>query len=108
MNWIIITALLIVVFFVVFKYKEARSRIGLLTALIVILIVGVSFWWVYSSHNLTLNSFDDFVETGKVYFSWLGGIFGNAKTLTTYAIRQNWSMDSKIGEVNKTGSVGGK
>lgn len=93
MNWILI-GILVVVLFLIIKFREGKHKFSFVIILLVLLFLGISFWNVYSVHKLNLTTFDGTVNAGKVYFSWLGGLFSNTKAITTYAIKQNWSFQN--------------
>lgn len=88
-SWLII-ALVVVVLFLILKYREIRHKLSFIVILVLLLVLGVTFWNVYSTNHLKLDSFDGVTRAGKVYFSWLGSVFGNLKGLTAYAIKQDW------------------
>lgn len=91
MNWLLI-ALLVIVVFLFLKYRELRHKLSFIVILILFLLLGLSFWNVYSTNHVDLGTFDGVVKAGKLYFSWLGGVLGNAKTLTAYAVKQDWGI----------------
>lgn len=108
MNFFIISFVVIAIV-IIFLYKKIKQGVGLLIFLLFILVLVVSFWSVYSSNDLSLNNFGDFVNAGKVYFNWVAGVFGNTKSLAGYAIKQNWStpLNSVKGLINATNLSGG-
>jgi hypothetical protein len=101
MNWILI-GLLVVAVFLFLKYRELKHKFSFVAILILLLLLGSSFWNVHQSNSLNLGSFDGFVKAGKIYFTWLGGVFGNAKTLTAYAVKQDWGIGNSGGDVAST------
>ena len=38
----------------------------------------------------------DDVDAGKIYFSWLGSVFFNLKTITTHAVKMDWGDNSSL------------
>ena len=92
-NWIIV-ALVIVLAFVVFKFKEMRHRFGLITIIVILLLATFSFSVVSSKNNVDLSTFDGLVTAGKIYFSWIGGAFSNLKSISGFAVKQDWSANS--------------
>jgi hypothetical protein len=89
MNWILII-LAVLAIFLVLKFKEIRHKLGFVVVLLFLLFLSLSFWNVYNTHNIDISTFNGFVDAGKAYFSWLGGVIGNTKAVTTYAIKQDW------------------
>lgn len=104
MNWVLIAAAVILVL-IILKFKEIRHKFGFLIILFILLFLGLSFWNVYQANNLDLKTFDGFVTSGKVYFSWLGSLLSNTKALTTYAVKQDWKInDYGLDKINASGS----
>ena len=64
--------------------------------LFLLLFLGLTFWNVYKTHDLDLSTFDGMTKAGKVYFSWLGSLLSNTKAVTTYAIKQDWNVNTNI------------
>jgi len=94
MNWILIGIAVIAVFLII-KYRELRHKFSFIAILLLLLFLGLSFWHVYSVNKLDISTFDGFTKAGKVYFTWLGGVFSNTKALSTYAVRQlDWGIKS--------------
>jgi hypothetical protein len=101
---------LIVLVFLFLKYREIRHKLSFVVILFLLLLLGLSFWNVYSTNKLDLGTFDGFVNAGKVYFNWIGGVLGNAKVLTTYAVKQDWGISPNVPLPNlslKSNSTGG-
>jgi len=90
-NWILI-AILVVVIFLLLKFKEIRHKLGFIVILFFLLFLGLSFWNVYKANDLDLNTFDGVMTAGKLYFSWLGNLFINAKQVTGYIVDQDWGI----------------
>jgi|SRR3989344_5869058 len=93
--WLIAGIVILAV--LIFKFKDMRHKIGLVAVTVLLLFLVVSFAQVYSSHDLKLDSFDGIVSAGKTYFSWLGGILGNAGKISSYAIKQDWGVNNTLG-----------
>ena len=95
-NWIVVAALALFVF-LFFKFKEARHKITLVFLLLLLIFSAYSITRISSNHDIDLTSFEGFLAAGKVYFGWLVGAFGNVKTLTGYAVQQDWGLNSTQG-----------
>ena len=93
MNWWLI-AIIVVGGLLLLRFKEVRHRFGLMVTLILIIFFVASVGQLYATHNLDLSSFDGIVSAGKVYFSWLGNALGNTLKVTSYVVKQDWSVNS--------------
>ena len=92
MNWILIMVL-IVIAFVLFKFKEIRHRFGLTLGIIAIIFLVVTVGSLYATNNLDLTSVEGLVRAGKLYFDWLGSAFRNIVKVSGYAIKQDWNFN---------------
>ena len=91
MNWVLIIAA-VVALFIFLRFREIRHRVThVVIILLVVLLVG-SIATVYLSNDVDLTSFEGIASAGKVYFSWLGTMFGNIGKVSTYAISQDWDL----------------
>jgi hypothetical protein len=92
-SWIIVgVMILVILFFLKFKHFGHRTLIVIL--LIMILFVYLTASRIVSENNVNMKSFDGVVQAGKLYFSWLGQVGGNLKSLTGNAIRMDWGGNS--------------
>jgi hypothetical protein len=93
MNWWLI-AVLVLIGFLFFKYKENRHKFGLIAIILLLLFLVLSFGQLYFSNNMDLSTFDGIVSAGKVYVAWLGGAAGNVANIGGYAIKQDWQTNT--------------
>lgn len=55
------------------------------------------------NHELDLSTVPGIIEAGKIYTSWLSGVFVNVKSITAYASKQNWKDYNRTNEnLNRT------
>jgi hypothetical protein len=88
-----------------FKFKEIRHKFSLVFIAAVLIFLLMSFLQVYNSTNVDLKSFDGLSKVAKLYFSWLGSLFGNVGKVAGYAIHQNWGVNSSINSSIKWGRM---
>jgi len=91
-GWALIVTI-VVVLFVLFKFKEVRHRMGLVISIGLLAFFLVSFGQLYFTHDLDLSTFEGVLGAGKVYLSWLGSFTGNVVKVSTYAVKQNWELN---------------
>lgn len=75
------------------KYQSLQGGIFNFIIVVTLAFLVLSVSYVYLSNDVSLNSFENVVDFGGVYFSWLGGLFDNFKSITGYAIDQDWSAN---------------
>jgi len=62
-----------------------------------ILFTYFSFTATLKGKDLDLKTISGLTTATKLYFTWLGSMFGNLKTITTNAIKMNWKSNETIG-----------
>ena len=102
-TWFLI-GVLIIVLLVVFKFKEIRHKFGLIIISLIFIFLIFSFAQVYKTHKADLSTFDGALEVGKVYFSWLGSLFGNVGKVSSYVVHQEWGLNITNGTIDDSGS----
>ena len=55
-----------------------------------ILFLFFSAFFIISNENLQLHKKNDALEFGKQYYSWLGNMLGNVKSVTAFVIKSEW------------------
>ena len=89
MNWVLIIVA-VVALFVFLRFREIRHRVTHIVIILLVVLLAGSVATVYFSNDVDLTSFEGIAHAGKVYFSWLGAIFGNIGKVSTYAVHQDW------------------
>lgn len=100
-SWIL-AGILIVIALILLKFKEIRHRAGLFVLIFILLFFVITASQVYSTYKIDLKSFDGVAYAGKVYLAWLGNLFHNVKSISGYAIKQDWSFNlSNVSQIKK-------
>ena len=89
-GWLIL-AILVVLLFVFYKARHMKHRIYILLAIIVLIFIYTTGTKIVNQSNLNLNTLEGIVNASKLYFSWLGHAFNNAKVIIGNAIHMDWS-----------------
>ncbi|MBU0894736.1 MAG: hypothetical protein KKF48_00535 [Nanoarchaeota archaeon] len=87
-----VVAVLIIAIWVFIEIKRLRHKVFAMFLIALILFAYISFAVVIKDRNLDFKSIEGWIVAGKIYFSWLGSIFGNLKTITTNAIKMDWAV----------------
>jgi len=86
----IIVAVLVVVIWLIIEAKRLKHKVVAVVLIMLIIFTYVSFAVVIKNNEIDLKTTSGWASAGKLYFSWLGGIFTNVKSITAYAFKQDW------------------
>jgi len=89
---LLVIAVLLIAIWVIFEVKRFRHKIFAIFLIVLILFTYLSFVAVLKEQDLNFKSINGVSEAGKLYFSWLGSLFGNLKSITTHAIDMDWKQ----------------
>jgi ABC-type microcin C transport system permease subunit YejE len=90
---LITVVVLVVAIWIFIEMKRFKHKIFAILLILLILFTYMSFAATIKGKDLDFKSIDGIKEAGQLYFSWLGSIFGNLKSLTSNAISMNWSVN---------------
>lgn len=86
----IILAIVIVAIWLIIEAKRLRHKIVAIVLILLIIFTYVSFSVIIKNNHVDLKTKEGWASAGKLYFFWLGWIFKNLKSITTFAIKQDW------------------
>ncbi|MBX4196214.1 hypothetical protein KW805_01350 [Candidatus Pacearchaeota archaeon] len=92
LSWLIIGGVIVLAFLLV-KYKEVRHRFGLIAFLAIFLFFVFTIRQVYTSYHLDLKTASGVLSAGRVYLSWLGGVLHTMVRISGYTIHQEWGFN---------------
>lgn len=87
---LLVISVLIIAIWVVVELKRMRHKVFAIFLIGLILFSYLSFTIVLKGKDVDLTSFEGMKEAGTLYFSWLGTVFTNFKTITAKAIKMDW------------------
>jgi len=90
---LLIIGVLVASIWIVIELKRFRHKIFAIALIALILLTYFSFIVVFKDKDINYKSPEGLITAGKFYFSWLGSIFGNLKSITTDAIKMNWDAN---------------
>ncbi len=94
MNWVIIVVFVgLIILFI--KMKAARHKFVMITLLIILLFVYVTYSRVASANSIKIDQPGDILKAGKVYLGWLGNAIGNLKLVTSNVAKMEWQLENK-------------
>ncbi|MDA3905388.1 MAG: hypothetical protein PF484_04855 [Bacteroidales bacterium] len=97
----LIVAVVVVGIWLFVEVKRLKHKLWAFFLIGLILFTYISFSVSLKGKDVDIKSIDGVIKAGKLYASWLGSLFNNAKSVTAYATKQNWSeYDTNV--TNKT------
>jgi hypothetical protein len=92
-----IVAFLVIAIWLIIEFKRLKHKLFAFFLIGLIIFTYFSFTASIKGHEVDFSSPSGMLEAGKLYLSWLGGVFGNFKSITAYAFKQDWkSPDENI------------
>ena len=96
--FLIVTLVIILIIYILIEIKRAKHKVFAIVVIILILFMYFSIAYVFKGQNVDYKSVHGIEGASKIYLAWLGGFYGNVKTVTINAIKMNWSANN----INKT------
>ncbi|MFC1682036.1 hypothetical protein ACFL0X_00275 [Nanoarchaeota archaeon] len=96
MEWgftLFVVVALIAVVYIFIEIKRLKHKLFAIFLIALILFSYISFSVVLKDKDIDYKTTSGMTEASKVYFSWLGSLFGNVKTITTNAVGMDWSSN---------------
>lgn len=98
-----VIAVLVIAIWVIIEIKRLKHKLLAIFLIGIILFTYISFNMSLKNHELDLSTVPGIIEAGKIYTSWLSGVFVNVKSITAYASKQNWKDYNRTNEnLNRT------
>lgn len=89
----IIIAVLIIAIWVIIEIKRMKHKIFAVFLIALILFSYISAATIFKGKDIDFMSVDGLVEATQLYFSWLGSVFVNIKSITTNAVKMEWGVN---------------
>ena len=80
----------VIAIWLLFGFKRMKHKLFAVILIALILFSFFSFNVAFNGKEISLNNISDLGKISKIYFSWLGNIFGNMKTITGQAVKMDW------------------
>jgi uncharacterized membrane protein len=90
MNLFIVIAL-IVLLVVFLKVKHMNQRLSAIIIVVLLLFFYVSYSKVTEDQEIDYKSASGVEKGARLYFTWLGNLFDNFRTITGNAINMDWT-----------------
>ena len=83
--------MLITLLFLFFKARNMKHKSYAIFVMLFIIFLYVSGSLVIKKGGINVYSFNGLIQGIKLYFSWLGSLFGNLKTMSGEAVKMEWA-----------------
>ena len=90
---LIIISILIIGIWVLVELRRMKHKLWAIFLICLVLFSYISFSLVLKGQDIDYKSVGGLIQAGKIYFSWLGGVFGNVKTITGSAVDMDWGVN---------------
>jgi len=90
-----VVAVLVVAVWVLIEVKRMKHKFFAFFLIALILFSYFSFTIVLKDSKADLKTIPGILDGGKLYLSWLGSLFGNAKSITSHAVALDWTGENK-------------
>jgi hypothetical protein len=99
---VIVVSVLILGIWILIEVKRMRHKFFAIFLILLILFTYVSFSITMKNNDVNLKTIDGLTKATKLYFLWLGSAFGNMKSITTNAVKMDWSAQQISPQTNST------
>jgi len=92
-----VIGILIIAIWLIIEVKRFKHKALAVFLIALILFTYFSFTATLKGKDLDLKTISGLTTATKLYFTWLGSMFVNLKTITTNEIKMNWKSNETIG-----------
>jgi len=86
-----VLVIIIVIIWILVETKRFRHKFFAMFLIALLLFTYFSFSSVVKKNNVDIKTIPGFTHAIGLYFSWLGSLFGNFKSITGHAVNLDWS-----------------
>ena len=90
---VVLVILVVIIAFIYFfiEFKRMRHKAFAIFLISIILFLFITSTVVLRGKDVDLKTVQGLFKAVKIYFSWLGSVLGNMKSITTNAIKMDWN-----------------
>lgn len=92
---IFLVTILLVGIWVYIEIQKVKHKALAIFFIALLLFVYLTGAFVLKDKNVNFRSVSGIMSASKIYFSWLGTVFVNLKTITSNAMKLNWENQTK-------------
>lgn len=87
---LLVVIILVALVFIISRFKQNKPKILGGIIILLLLTMFLSFNFAMKDKDIDFKSPSGIISAGKIYFSWMGYVVGNVKTITMNAIKMDW------------------
>ena len=87
---LIIVSILVLGIWVMVELRKFKHQLWAFVLIALILFGYISFTLTTRNHDIDYTSFSGIIKAIKIYFSWLGSVLVNLKSIVGHAIGLDW------------------
>ena len=85
------------VIWVLAEFQKIKHKVWAIVLIGLLVFAYLSFTIVLRDQGIDYKSPSGILQAGKVYFSWLGSLLGNFKSMTSHAVSLDWQPPEENG-----------
>lgn len=90
---LIIISILAIGIYMIAEFRKVKHQLWAIVIIALLLFAYISFALVLKGRDIDYKSVSGLAHATKIYFSWLGSILGNVKTITGSAVQMDWGVN---------------
>jgi len=90
---VLVVGILVAAIWIVIEVQRFKHKLFAIFLIGMILFIYLSGTFILKESSADFTTLPGFIEGSQVYFAWLGGLFGNLKTITANAIQMDWGVE---------------
>jgi len=88
----VMVVVVVLIYFLV-EFKRMRHKIFALFLIGLIILSYVSVIFIFKGQDVDLKTIPGIISATRLYFSWMGGVFGNMRDITANVIKMDWGTN---------------
>ena len=86
----LIVIVMVVAIWILIELKRFKHKLFAVFVIVLILGTYLGFMTALKGQDVDLTTFEGIKTAGQLYYSWLGTVFTNIKSITANAIKMDW------------------
>ena len=95
-----IISVLVVAIWVLIEIRRLRHKLLGIFLIALILFSYISASIIFKEQDIDFKTIPGVMIATKLYFSWLGSVFGNLKTITSKTIEMDWGSNKTVEKID--------
>ncbi len=92
---LVIVGVVIIFIWLIMEFRRFRHKLLAIFLIITVLSLYISFTLAFKNESVNLGSISGIKETLGIYFSWIGAVSQNFKTITSNVIEMDWGINNE-------------